>query len=471
MEKENKYYGIIENLIKRHKKFVGLEAILEDIINDVYSHSEVILRTVNDEGVINAYLEKVVSTSIITVPKQMNFNSSVNHREIITSPHTSTLVKKVDNSLVDKMINLSSNTSDFDSPDVIETKEETLSELEETTTFSDNELFVQEEIEFDNNVSDIEPEIADLQTETQNSDISEHVSEEMEEDIQLSDFDTIDLDTFETVEEHDVEPLDIVESTESTEHSNATSDTDDEPSQQSELSDDIVELAEEEPEDIPETQQFDLEEDTQDSSASFDTDDEPSQQSELSDDIVELAEEEPEEPFEKTEIDENQELILNETFEDDTLLGEFEELPEPETLCETDTDLSDELINNSIENSTLKEEDTSLDITSQDEDEDEAEDEDESSVLSQEEKILDFVPTDYSAFNFEPKTEKNHSSIDTDMIIRDLKDLSAKYPELRILDIYNCKYTESLSVSEVASKLNMSENSVIDALNEIIAVI
>ena len=34
MEKENKYYGIIENLVKKHKKFPGLESILEDIIDD-----------------------------------------------------------------------------------------------------------------------------------------------------------------------------------------------------------------------------------------------------------------------------------------------------------------------------------------------------------------------------------------------------------------------------------------------------
>ena len=34
MEKENKYYGIIENLVKKHKKFPGLESILEDIRDD-----------------------------------------------------------------------------------------------------------------------------------------------------------------------------------------------------------------------------------------------------------------------------------------------------------------------------------------------------------------------------------------------------------------------------------------------------
>ena len=43
MEKTNKYYSVIENLVKQNRKFQGLEAILDDIIDDVYSHSEVII--------------------------------------------------------------------------------------------------------------------------------------------------------------------------------------------------------------------------------------------------------------------------------------------------------------------------------------------------------------------------------------------------------------------------------------------
>ena len=47
MEKTNKYYSIIENLVKQHKKFPGYEDILDDIIDDVYSHSEVIINSIN----------------------------------------------------------------------------------------------------------------------------------------------------------------------------------------------------------------------------------------------------------------------------------------------------------------------------------------------------------------------------------------------------------------------------------------
>ena len=33
MDKENKYYGIIENLVRQHRKFDGFEPIIEDIID------------------------------------------------------------------------------------------------------------------------------------------------------------------------------------------------------------------------------------------------------------------------------------------------------------------------------------------------------------------------------------------------------------------------------------------------------
>ena len=103
MEKENKNYRLIESFIKKHKKYPGLESILDDIIDDVYSHSEVILNTVTNESVINAYLEKVVSTSIITVPKRLGIRNSIPSRVIEIKPKQE--IPKVDKALVDRMIN------------------------------------------------------------------------------------------------------------------------------------------------------------------------------------------------------------------------------------------------------------------------------------------------------------------------------------------------------------------------------
>ena len=105
MEKTNKYYNIIANLVKQHKKYPGNEAILDDIIDDVYSHSEVIINSINNDSVIIAYLEKVISTSIITVPKKMGFHKDIPHKIISAEPVNE--APAVNKALVDQMINSS----------------------------------------------------------------------------------------------------------------------------------------------------------------------------------------------------------------------------------------------------------------------------------------------------------------------------------------------------------------------------
>jgi hypothetical protein len=80
---EKQYYDLIISLIKDHRKYSGLEPILEDIANDVYEHAAVVINSVSSEEVIKEYLRKVVSTSIITVPKKMNFNTKIPHRQIV----------------------------------------------------------------------------------------------------------------------------------------------------------------------------------------------------------------------------------------------------------------------------------------------------------------------------------------------------------------------------------------------------
>lgn len=86
---EKRYYDLIIKLIKEHRKYSGLEAILEDIANDVYEHSKIVISSVTNEEVIAAYLSKVVAVSIVTVPKKMNFNVKTRHHVITTiAPQT-----------------------------------------------------------------------------------------------------------------------------------------------------------------------------------------------------------------------------------------------------------------------------------------------------------------------------------------------------------------------------------------------
>ena len=82
-----------------------------------------------------------------------------------------------------------------------------------------------------------------------------------------------------------------------------------------------------------------------------------------------------------------------------------------------------------------------------------------------------FAVTDFSKFNFNPENVDINDTLDTDLIVKDIQDLANKRPELKIIDVYNMKYKDNKSISDISTELGMDENSVIDALNEIIAVI
>ena len=60
---EKRYYELIVSLIKDHRRFQGCESILDEIIDDIYQHAEVVFDSITDEQVLKQYLNKVVSTS------------------------------------------------------------------------------------------------------------------------------------------------------------------------------------------------------------------------------------------------------------------------------------------------------------------------------------------------------------------------------------------------------------------------
>lgn len=161
MEKTNKYYSIIEKLVRQHKKFPGYEAIIEDIIDDVYSHSEVIINSINNENVINAYLEKVISTSIITVPKKLNYKQ-VSTREKV---NTDFIDKMINNAYVSDLPPKQTQTDNLlnDEPATFDKKEEDLFLAESSTSepissTETNDILA----EFIDNQDSIEPADSDL---------------------------------------------------------------------------------------------------------------------------------------------------------------------------------------------------------------------------------------------------------------------------------------------------------------------
>ena len=80
-----------------------------------------------------------------------------------------------------------------------------------------------------------------------------------------------------------------------------------------------------------------------------------------------------------------------------------------------------------------------------------------------------FKPMDYSVFDFTP--QENNEEVDVDEIKANIEELDSKHPELNILKVYDLKYKNKNSVSEIATQLSMNEEQVVEALNEIIAVV
>lgn len=542
MEKENKYYGIIENLVKKHKKFPGLESILEDIIDDVYSHSEVIIKTVTNEDVINAYLEKVVSTSIITVPKKMNFHPEIKHRSFIREHNTI----KVDQKLIDKMIN---------APEIIKPIEPVAEEVkqEEISVEEEHPQIIQEPIIDDSvNIDTIDLEMQPEPYKTQevaSLDFEQAETEEAEEtvttnspsDVQNID-NSIDLGNFtETI------PDDL--SINFADDNNDINELTDEPIsldteeisevplaiEESETfkSDEVIEPAEiilPETLEAEQNEVLDLsedasieefnegleveapEEDITESSTDFtdlveNTENEEDLASfDFSNEIEETNEEENHTELEN--LDQNSELTASSDIQDDItemlttdenpddleVFGTSQEelaLPEEEeeelnpVISDSDDlidsgNLNEDFALNPVEDELeefMPEASGELDllqggdISSLEELEPEPLFEPEEQTEVSPEEPQTFATTDYSKFDFTPENNEPDNNIDIELVAKDLQELANKNPDLNILEIYNMKYKENAQISQIAAKLDLSENKVIDALNEIIAVI
>ena len=447
MEKTNKYYSVIENLVKQNRKFQGLEAILDDIIDDVYSHSEVIINSINNDGVIQSYLEKVVSTSIITVPKKMGFHPEIKHRTIdaqqILENATQRRAEKVNTELVDRMIN--------------------------NIPIENHEVH-QETVEKDSEFEELEPETSELmlseapkEVEQTTEDNILNFNEEMHEESSDN-----TLEDFVASDSLEIEDLDAEEPTFETE----------EPLQEESL--EVSELNEE-PNSVEDTQNDSLELNDLEN-ISLDDASESTATEEIQD--LETVETENIEPIVDADVSASEQTLANDDIE--TIVQSDESL-EPmldfDDLTPADNDLE-----------TLEPTD-SLDLDLQEDDNSdsllESESLDESPLdvindngLNQIADVItttlenpentssentEFKPTDYSVFSY--STDKYKDDIDAEEIVNEIKDLASKHPELNIINVYNLKFKDKLTIPQVASELNMSEDNVIEALNELVAIV
>ena len=467
MEKTNKYYGVIEDLVKQNRKYQGLEPILDDIIDDVYSHSEVIINSINNDSVIQSYLAKVVSTSVITVPKRLGFQPEVQRKTVDAQQVLENVVHKqekaVNTVLVDKMINniafddkeeepsleesLSLEELEVSEPQTpettIETASETVNENKDLLISNDDKLEIktsnidtQDEIsvsdnelnvligENDNEISDIDAQ-TEIVNETTESTEPETIKESEQVSLELNDLDEISeeeetqhdkTDEIQTSEEVDSIELEPVLADDS------TLEISDEPL----LQNDEIETHEEETLELH-----------QDDSTNFN-----------SLDIEDLNPvEEDSDTFETKDL----EILNSDDTSDVTLdIQDDDNIEQLETSTADDSPL--DVISNNGLNQIADVITTTLEYPGNTSSEN-----------------TDFKPTDYSVFSY--STDKYKDDIDAEEIVNEIKDLASKHPELNIINVYNLKFKDKLTIPQVASELNMSEDNVIEALNELVAIV
>lgn len=69
LELEQEKVDLIKKFIKSDRKYTDNEDLFDDFFNETYKRSFVIIKTVKKESAVEAYLKKIVNTSIISVLK------------------------------------------------------------------------------------------------------------------------------------------------------------------------------------------------------------------------------------------------------------------------------------------------------------------------------------------------------------------------------------------------------------------
>lgn len=415
---ENKYYDLIISLIKEHKKYAGCEAILEDIANDVYEHAKIVIDSISNDDVVTAYLKKVVSTSIVTVPKKLNFNKNNRHRIITTLTPTSTEAV-IDSPSEEESDFLENNTEEtIEDQETITIKEdssenETISEeltneelcvIENETFDSDNLVEIKEEptVESDlenSSTQTIDKTLVDKMINGISSNTSLTLEEKGEDKEELTEF-------YETLEEVALfEEEETIENKTTTELENLI---------ESETIEEIefinTQIEQELTEENSSVEIIEEIEDLAENAV-------PDQES-----VINLEDTTP--AFDITEIAESSEL------EDLEVIEEIQISEDPTDLLESLEQTSELLI------------DETSDVTTAE----------------------GFVAPSYNCFSFEPERDKYNA----EEIMSYLNEINEKYPNKQILTICDLKYKQKLSVQEISDKLNLTLEDVIEVLNEII---
>ncbi len=436
---EKKYYDTIALLIKQNEKAAKCEPILDDIIQDVYEHSKVVLETVTNEDVINAYLDKVIRTSLITVPKKLNFDVGSRHS-------TTTIVSSIvaPTPTVQSNLEVEEISSEVETDTVIdfaETDNDLIDEeiLPVISNEEQNIVSDEEEIQ-DNSISDDE-EVFPLETVDEDNQELEIVDNEnlISENDDFVEEDTASFEVF----DDSMETEDVVTAETQVQELVELDDLNDE-------TEDLELIENEKSEDLSDSQ--DVDKNLVDKMINGVTEDSLETDDLLEESIVESND------YETDDIMTLEEESIEE-------LDELDELSVPTEVLEESQDL-------------LLDSET-MDVDSLDEMVDEAIVDEvapvvEETIVEEPVSVVDDVVVensiqvpDFGCFSYEPSVP----DFDNEEICADLKEYDAKYPDKKLLQVCKLKYEENLSVSEIATQLGFSAGMVLDTLNDIIELV
>ena len=512
MDKNNEYYGVIEQLIRQHKKFNGYDSIIDEIIDDVYKHSESVISAVNDKNVVETYLTKVINTSIITVPKRLNFQpaSTIKHSNINLSTYISPVENKENDLQKEEIITVNKNLVD----DMINSSKKSMEE-EIAENNENNELLSildNQEEAFDIDADAAEEVLPDITEEnTEILDISENFSNdetvEMNEQPSIDELnlevETVPVEQTEVSFEQDIDEnsqdlLPVEESKEEISDLNENSEAESLDSVEIDFSE--LSIVQETPEEnfIDTEANLSLQENDEET-LDIDIQDNTETQETSESEKLELADSEEENILDN-------ELILSEAINEETgndldiSSAENEELisfennfiepsqnvdiinEENENLVELSVDFDNNL---SIDDSTLvQDEDISLDINPEYENLEisenisslelpvdnylsEADSEDSISFTDIQEPIVPSI-FDYSIFNYSPVLTDTSAKNDYAELI---KELDEENPDLKILQVYELKYFQKMNISDIANHLDISNDKVVEALNKMVSAV
>lgn len=444
---EKKYYDLIISIIKQHRKYPEYEAILEDIANDVYEHSKVVISSVANDDVISAYLTKVVATSMVTVPKKLNFNTRVRHRVILpTLPEP------------ERMLAEQVKTATVDEP-ILEVKAPALavSSQVESEVLTE-ELSMQEDLSLEEeNLA--EDDFAEVVAENNDEMLIEDVTEEVALELPISEETNLEQVIPNEIETEIIEPIADLEE----EIISSNDDVD------KNLVDMMING-------VPETMDYNLE-----TEESMDIEEIVSDNDEF------LDETDSDETLQESTVehlDSIEESVPFDDIEEVVTLDSGEEINDFQNMSSESLDLDESVSAFDLTESAEVESLETLDTMDEESLPDEFDAPTESLVLETSElpslefdtetleplneevynQTKSFTLPNFDCFSFEPKK----IDYDAEQIKFYLEEINEKHPERHILEICDLKYNQNLSVQEISEKIDLSNEVVLEVLSEII---